>query len=133
MKTNIANENSNVRGFNPEKFRMALEHSSEIGKMAVGKTGYVVPWAFFLARNGDLYVDGKHIVSDYGGTATVNITRVAEDRYIADFSRVKTEDYGDIHIVDSIEERMRGVVGGDADDVIKIDNVKQLLSPNLRD
>ena len=87
--------------------------------MKIDQTGYAVPWASVIIKNGDVFLNGEFDIDDSsGGTAQLKITRT-QLGYDLDFSKV--EDYNGF--TNSLAEKVRCCLGSKIEDWIKVGNV----------
>ena len=121
--------NSKIKNWDGAAFAEALRSSAEVGKMQVGRVGYVSPSAIVSTKDGELYINGRFALSDSSPVATIEIKRVSKNAFEVDFLNVKKEDYKSILKFSDLEEASGWFFDVKSEDFINVGNIKASTIP----
>ena len=103
------------------------ERPTLIKNIRVGQKGYAVPWGSVILKNGDVYLNGMYdIEPESHGTLELYIEKTTNG-FIVDYSKVERFD----SYADTLDDKVKGVMGSKKEDWIKVGNVTEEYKRSL--
>lgn len=107
--------------------RVMSERPTLIKNLQPGQKGYAVSWASVILKNGDVYLNGMYDIEPKMGGALQLYIEKTVNGFIVDYSKVERfDDYAD-----SLDDKVKCVVGSKKEDWIKVGNVTEEYKRSL--